>query len=995
MNKTIALAMIFIAPTMLFSQVPEIKSLHKELHEQYKSINISASEYEQLNQAVLMPLQQKRNCQLNKIVFGWHPYWMNGLQTNYQWDLLTDFSYFSYDVNPNNGQAYTTNSWSTAASVTSALANGVRVNLCVTLFGSSNHTTFLTNATAQQTLITNLINLVQARGAHGVNIDFEEMASAQKNNLTTFITNLCNQMHAAIPNSQVSIALPAVDWGNAFDVAAMNPYIDLFIIMGYDYYWGGSTQAGPTDPAYTFDATVSSQNISRSINTYLNKGIPNSKLILGLPYYGREWNTTTDLVPSNATSHVAARTYKFIKDNSSGNYSNPNFYLKSMTNYHTYYSGSNWRQCFINNAFTLGKRYDMVNQRNIGGIGIWSLGGDDGYTDLWNKIEEKFTNCSVISCTDTIYDMGGPMGDYYNDENFTFVISPTGATQVNMNFSSFNLGTGDTLKIYNGNSVGTSLIGNYTGANLPATINSLGNALTLSFKSNASGVGSGWGATWNCIMDAVSPTTQITPVATWVTQDFLVSFLDSDNQSGSGVDKSFYTVSDFNGDEWRSNSSRGFFTDNFNTVIHADWINYSGTWNTSNSFLVQSNEALDNTNISTALTQNLSNRYLYHWKGKIEGTGTNKRAGLHFFSDNPSLPNRGNSYFVYFRTDNNKVQFYKVANDVFTLVEDISYTVNEGQWYDYKVSFDRITGKAQVWIDNLPVLSWIDPAPYQNGTHISFRSGNCNWSVDSLSVLRSRSSNSTVNVGLNNNDDIRYQNMDPLTSAGIIKSVVSDSAGNISTLTSMFVNVDWTAPDDVTIVNDGTGSDINYTLSSGELSANWLPSFDPHSGLEKYLYSIGTSAGLADVVNWTDNSINSFVTHTGLSLTHGQTYYFSIQAINEAGLLSSISNSDGQIVDLNTGGLTENHFAANTKIHPNPTSNKANVIFNNPSDQKIKFILFDNSGREIENKEMFLLKGMNHFEFDFLKENISEGLYFIQIIPESNPAITLKLIYQK
>ncbi|MBA3901991.1 MAG: hypothetical protein H0X62_17600, partial [Bacteroidetes bacterium] len=679
-------------------------------------------------------------------------------------------------------------------------------------------------------LITNLINLVQARGAHGVNIDFEEMPSSQGSNLTSFIINLCNQMHAAIPNSQVSIALPAVDWGNAFDVAAMSPYIDLFIIMGYDYYWGGSTQAGPTDPLYTFDPTVSSQNISRSINTYLNKGISNSKLILGLPYYGREWNTTTDVVPSSATSHVAARTYKTIRDNTSGNYSNPNFYLKSMTNYYTYHSGSNWRQCFIIDAFTLGKRYDMVNQRNIGGIGIWSLGGDDGYLDLWNKIEDKFTDCAVVACNDTIYDMGGPLGDYYNNEDFTYTIAPNGTSQLNLNFSSFSLGTGDTLKIYNGNSVASNLIGNYTGTNGPTSVNSLGNALTLSFKSNSSGISSGWQAIWSCLMDSISPTTQITPIINWMTEDFQVSFLDEDNPGGSGVDKSFYNVAEFNGNEWRSNKARGFFTDNFNTAIHPDWTNYTGIWNINNSALLQSDESTANTNISALLTQNLSNRYLYHWKGKIDGSGTNKRAGLHFFCDDPSLPNRGNSYFAWFRTDNNKVQFYKVVNDVFTLVEDVSYTLNDGQWYDYKVSYDRVYGKVQVWVDNFLVLSWIDPSPLLNGTHISLRSGNCIFAVDSLNVFRTRYSSVTINVGLNSNDDIRFQNPDPLTPSCHIKSIVSDSAGNISSTAGMYVNIDWTDPNTVGFVNDGTGLDINYTSSSTELSANWGATTDPHSG---------------------------------------------------------------------------------------------------------------------------------------------------------------------
>ena len=35
--------------------------------------------------------------------------------------------------------------------------------------------------------------------------------------------------------------------------------------------------------------------------------------------------------------------------------------------------------------------------------------------------------------------------------------------------------------------------------------------------------------------------------------------------------------------------------------------------------------------------------------------------------DDPTLPNRGNSYFVWMREDDDKLQIYKVVNDVFSL----------------------------------------------------------------------------------------------------------------------------------------------------------------------------------------------------------------------------------------------------------------------------------------------------------------------------------------
>ena len=244
------------------------KSIHQEEAEKYAHYNLNTDaqwdslRMGQTGKTKSFTAKNNRTCNLNKRVYGWHPYWSNGLQTNYDWAGLTDLCYFAYEVNSANGNASNTHGWATAQVVADAQANGVNVTLCATLF--SGHTAFFASSTAQQTLITNLINLVQSRNAHGVNIDFEGMGASNSAGFTSFMIDLCSQMHAAVPGSEVSIALYAVDWSNVFNMPALNPYVDLFIIMGYDYYYSGSAAAGPEDPLYNFQT---------SYNYTLNKSI--------------------------------------------------------------------------------------------------------------------------------------------------------------------------------------------------------------------------------------------------------------------------------------------------------------------------------------------------------------------------------------------------------------------------------------------------------------------------------------------------------------------------------------------------------------------------------------------------------------------------------------------------------------------------------------------------------------------------------------------------
>lgn len=108
--------------------------------------------------------------------------------------------------------------------------------------------------------------------------------------------------------------------------------------------------------------------------------------------------------------------------------------------------------------------------------------------------------------------------------------------------------------------------------------------------------------------------------------------------------------------------------------------------------------------------------------------------------------------------------------------------------------------------------------------------------------------------------------------------------------------LDNTPPANLTFVNDGTGTDIDVTDSTTQLSANWSATTDPQSGILRYWYSIGTSVGASNVVSWTSVGLSLGITKTGINLLPGQTYYFAVKAENSAGLMSNPANSDGQAV---------------------------------------------------------------------------------------------------
>lgn len=980
------------------STIQEQQNFYKNYHfisdSQWDSLNISING----QSPVLASKTQTSSCSLTKKVFGWHPYWNGSTYNNYDWSMLSDFCYFDYTVDPSTGNNSNASfAWSTSAAVTAAKSNSVNIHFCATLF--SNHSTFWASSTAQNTFISNAISLLNSRGGNGINIDFETMGSTDKTSFTNFMINLCTQMHNANPNYKVTMALYAVDWGPAFDVATLNNYVDGFIIMGYDYYYSGSAQAGPEAPLYNFQTSYN-YTLSKSITYYLKAGASPSKLMLGLPYYGREWETVSNTAPSNTTGNfTASRLYNYVRNNSATYSStNKNWDSNSFNPFFAYQSSGNWRQCWIDDIYSMGRKFDMVNQRGLAGIGIWALGYDDGYTDYWDLIKSKFSTCSTIACTDSIFDMGGPNRNYYDNENYTYSIAPTGASKLSLAFSPVVTEANfDTLFVFDGPSTSSPTLGVYTGTfSSSFTLTSTSPTVTIRFKSDGATNRSGFKAIWNCIVntDNIAPTTQISIPVGWKTQNFTSTFIDLDNAGGSGIEKSFYQVSDFNGSEWRANGSRGFFNDDFNSgSINNEWTNSIGTWTLNNNALLQSDETNSNTNLYAAITQTLSNRYLYCFKGTINGAAPSRRAGIHIFCDDATQSNRGNNYLIWMRPDQGTIELYKNTSNTLNVVKTVTFTVSAGITYDYKISFDRITGELKLWINHAFVTSWIDPSPLINGQYISFRTGNCQFKIDDFKVFRSRAANANILLGTGNNNDIRFENTSLLLPGGNINSITKDNNDNLSSIVSQTINVDWTKPITSSIIKDGMSNDIDTTFIGTQLDLNYTAAKDTNSGIADYYYAIGSSPGAKDITPWTSNGLLLSASKTGLNLISGQHYYAMTKSMNSAGLMSDSIVSDGVIFLLSTfiNSVAEENSVS---IYPNPAKEQVMLSVISDQEREFQYSLTDINGKMIltEPKKKLAI-GINQIQIPLQDLHLSTGIYFIRLYSD-NKLVTKKIIIE-
>lgn len=340
----------------------------------------------------------------DKEVFGWHPYWMGDSWKNYPFELLSTLSYFSYKVDPVTG-SYSNpkqiEEWRNTALIDSAQVNKTKVLLTVSSHGRSNNNKFLGDRGKWSVLIDSVTKLIKDRNADGVDLNFEQLPYLKRERFNLFVKQLREHLNNQINLKKpiISITLPAVDSREVFDVIELQKHADLMVIMGYDYNTGNQIQ-GAVAPLRSSEGLDIS--LSNTVSFYMDIGIDPQKTILALPYYGSMWTgnmSENGEVSSNFERKVTYREIMnlFSSDVAINSKTSPFLDKRSMTNYYNLtYPDNSTKEIWFDDDFTLGKKFDYAISQNLKGIGIWALGYDNGYLELWDVIDDRFASKEKI-----------------------------------------------------------------------------------------------------------------------------------------------------------------------------------------------------------------------------------------------------------------------------------------------------------------------------------------------------------------------------------------------------------------------------------------------------------------------------------------------------------------------------------------------------------------------------------------------------------------------
>lgn len=142
-------------------------------------------------------------------------------------------------------------------------------------------------------------------GMDGMDIDWEYPQNPQEAQQFVLLLKACRDAldRYAAGNGQshhylLTVAVAAGPQNYAhLDMKGMDPYVDAWHLMAYDYAGSWDTTTGHQANIYPDprNPNVTKFNTEQAVEAYLQGGIPPDKIVLGLPLYGRSFVNTDGL----------------------------------------------------------------------------------------------------------------------------------------------------------------------------------------------------------------------------------------------------------------------------------------------------------------------------------------------------------------------------------------------------------------------------------------------------------------------------------------------------------------------------------------------------------------------------------------------------------------------------------------------------------------------------------------------------------------------------
>ncbi len=242
----------------------------------------------------------------------------------------------------------------------------------------------LTNASVQDTFMTNLTAALQQRNYYGVIFDFEYIFPFDRESYNQFLRRAVRELHALgyIVMTAVAPKISATQAGTlyvAHDYPVHGEVVDFVIIMTYEwgYLYGPAMAVAPI-------------NQVRRVLDYAVTVIPPRKILMGMPNYGYDW--TLPFVQGSAANPITnTEAVEIAADNGAV----IRYDETAQAPFFNYYdSQRRQHEVWFDDARSIRARLRLINDYGLAGLSYWTI--DDLFRAQFLVLQSMYTINKVI-----------------------------------------------------------------------------------------------------------------------------------------------------------------------------------------------------------------------------------------------------------------------------------------------------------------------------------------------------------------------------------------------------------------------------------------------------------------------------------------------------------------------------------------------------------------------------------------------------------------------
>jgi spore germination protein YaaH len=233
----------------------------------------------------------------------------------------------------------------------------------------------LSSTSARAQTVQQIVALAKRSGLDGINVDFENVYSADQANLTKFVQQLHTALAPLHKTLSVDITTDIVFLQDdaAYFHAGLAAAADYIALMAYDEHWGGDKTPGPVADVPW---------VTRAVDDLLNTGVPADKVLLGVPFYGRFW-----YVHKNGQVSDTAVALPDIDNVLRIHHAKAKWDEKLGVASVRYTKPDGYELGWYDTPETLRLKLNLVNDYGLAGVAVWSLSLSDHQT--WSTLVDS------------------------------------------------------------------------------------------------------------------------------------------------------------------------------------------------------------------------------------------------------------------------------------------------------------------------------------------------------------------------------------------------------------------------------------------------------------------------------------------------------------------------------------------------------------------------------------------------------------------------------